>query len=595
MNTLDLQQGTKEWAAHRAACFNASDAPAMLGCSPYTTRAQLLRRMHSGVQPEVDAATQRLFDNGHRFEALARPLAEEFIGDDLAPLVGSIEVEGLSHALSASFDGLTFGHDTGFEHKHLNAELRACMKDEGNGYGLPRHFQVQMEQQLLVSGAERILFMASEWTEAGDLVEERHCWYASDPALRAEILAGWKQFERDLAEYVPAEPAQKVQAAPIESLPVPTAQVRGDLTITSNLDVFGAQLRSFIQRLPAKPATDQEFADCDAAVKALKRAEEALDAAEQQAIAQVSSIEELTRTIGDLRTVAKTARLATDKLVKARKEQMRSDEVARGRAAITSFVVGLNLGLGGEFVPVPAVDFGSVISGLKSIESIRNAIDSAVSRGKIEASQIANLVTRNQATGRELVPQDLQHLFPDIKTLLLKPADDFRAQVQARLAQHRAAEGRRLEAERARIRAEEEARARAQAQREQQEREAAERRQREEAEAQQQRLLQEQKQPVFEVARVRDEPLGAAANVHPMPTRTPAPAAPAARTLTLGDVCRRLGFTLTAAFVTEKLGVAGVKEANATKFSEPEYEQILAALLRHVMDLREQHCSAQAA
>ena len=53
MKILDLIQGSPEWLAHRATHFNASDAPAMMGCSPYKTRAQLLREMHTGVVPEV--------------------------------------------------------------------------------------------------------------------------------------------------------------------------------------------------------------------------------------------------------------------------------------------------------------------------------------------------------------------------------------------------------------------------------------------------------------------------------------------------------------------------------------------------------------
>ena len=103
MITHNLVQGTAEWHAYRAAHDNASDAPAMMGVSSYKTRDQLIAERATGIVPEVDAATQRLFDSGHRFEALARPLAEKIIGEDLYPCTGSIE----GSRLSASFDGLT--------------------------------------------------------------------------------------------------------------------------------------------------------------------------------------------------------------------------------------------------------------------------------------------------------------------------------------------------------------------------------------------------------------------------------------------------------------------------------------------------------
>ena len=118
MKTHNLVQGSPEWHAHRSTHFNASDAPAMMGCSPYKTRTELLHELKTGIAPTVDAATQRRFDEGHRIEALARPLAEEIIGEVLYPVVGS---EG---ELSASFDGLTMDESIDFEHKSLNAELR---------------------------------------------------------------------------------------------------------------------------------------------------------------------------------------------------------------------------------------------------------------------------------------------------------------------------------------------------------------------------------------------------------------------------------------------------------------------------------------
>ena len=43
MKTLQLNQGSKEWHEHRSTHWNASDAPAILGCSPYKSRSELLR------------------------------------------------------------------------------------------------------------------------------------------------------------------------------------------------------------------------------------------------------------------------------------------------------------------------------------------------------------------------------------------------------------------------------------------------------------------------------------------------------------------------------------------------------------------------
>ena len=222
----NLTQGSAEWHQHRRNHFNASDAPAMMGCSPYKKRAELLREMATGiVDAEIDPITAKRFADGHRFEAWARPLAEAIIEDELAPLVG------VNGRYSASFDGLTMDGETAFEHKTLNDSLRYTPWDEGNGWHLPLHYRVQMEHQCMVAGCERILFMASRWTDNGGLLEERHCWYAPDLELRARIVAGWEQFEKDVAAYVPTEQAAPVVAAPMESLPAVVVQVQGALTV----------------------------------------------------------------------------------------------------------------------------------------------------------------------------------------------------------------------------------------------------------------------------------------------------------------------------------------------------------------------------
>src|SRR5690606_29270992 len=113
----DVKQGSEEWHSLRAAYFTASEAPAMMGASKYQTRSDLLQQKKSGLTPEVDAATQRLFDNGHATEAAARPIVERLIGEDLYPVVGT-----LGHRL-ASMCGMTMLGETLFVHNALNQSL----------------------------------------------------------------------------------------------------------------------------------------------------------------------------------------------------------------------------------------------------------------------------------------------------------------------------------------------------------------------------------------------------------------------------------------------------------------------------------------
>ncbi|WP_258536160.1 YqaJ viral recombinase family protein [Comamonas kerstersii] len=457
MQIVNLIQGTPEWHAHRAKHFNASDAPAMMGCSSYKTRSELVKELATGLGQEVDVATQRRFDDGHRFEALARPLAEEIIGEDLSPCVGT------NGKFSASFDGITFLHDTGFEHKSLNAKLREAMHEGCTGADLPLEYQIQMEHQAMVANKmERILFMASKW-EGDALVEERHCWYTPNPELRTQIIAGWEQLEKDVAAYDPtAERPAPAVAAPMESLPAVVVQVNGVLTVGGNLDAFGDALRAFIERIPAKPSTDQEFADAEAATKALKKAEEALTAAEDGALAQISDVEVMRRAVADLKNLARTTRLATEKLVAAEKEARRTAIVTGAQTQLDQHVQALNQRLGSNWLPRMAGGFGEVIKGKKSLANMEDAVAVALTSAKHEANVLAQ---RLEANRKHLVQADGDWiaLFADFATVGAKAEEDFQALAALRINQHKQAEAQRLEAERERIRAEEAAKLQAQA------------------------------------------------------------------------------------------------------------------------------------
>ena len=129
MIELSVKQGTPEWLQARAKRFNASEAPAMMGVSSYMTRTELLRQKATGIVPEVDAATQRRFDDGHAAEAAARPLVEAMIGMTLIPSVATDD----SGKFLASMDGVDVSDDfvslactVGFEHKLWNAEIAAA-------------------------------------------------------------------------------------------------------------------------------------------------------------------------------------------------------------------------------------------------------------------------------------------------------------------------------------------------------------------------------------------------------------------------------------------------------------------------------------
>jgi hypothetical protein len=101
----------------------------------------------------------------------------------------------------------------------------------------------------------------------------------------------------------------------------------------------------------------------------------------------------------------------------------------------------------------------NAMKGKKTVSSLRDAADTALANAKIAASEHADLVRVNLKTLQE--HKGHGRLFPDARLLITtKAADDFKAIVTSRIAEHEAAEEKRLETERERIRGEEERKAR---------------------------------------------------------------------------------------------------------------------------------------
>lgn len=444
---LNLVQGSEEWARHRATALNASDAPAMMGASKYRSRTDLIRERATGIVPEVDAATQRLFDRGHMAEAAARQYVEARIGEELYPVILASDVDGLR--LSASLDGQTMDGSIIWEHKlfseSLVAQVLACE--------LEPHYYWQLEHQLLVSGAERVIFTTSDGTEENSESME----YRAVPGRAEALIAGWKQFQADVAAYQP-EPiaAPAPVAAPVEGFGALSLRVEGRV-LASNMDAFRAGADAFLSRLPkaSELETDQDFADADAAVKACAEAESRIKTAKDAALAQMADVETVLRTADTIAESIRAARLALDKAVKAEKDRRKASIVADGVEAVRAHYAGINTTMGVYAIQPPAsltMDIGGSIKGLRTLASITDAVNVAVANAKIAGSQRADQVRASIVVLDE--HQDALHLLPDRVALAhsLTP-DVLRSVIRDRIDDARARDDARLEAERGCVRA----------------------------------------------------------------------------------------------------------------------------------------------
>lgn len=448
MKTLNLVQGSSAWHAVRLNHFTASEAPIMMGASPYMTREELLTMKKTGITAEVSEQQQRIFDRGHALEKLALPLAEKVLGVDLYPVTGCADVEGLP--LLASFDGLDMLEELGFEHKTYNADKAAQMRESGNV--LPEYVW-QLEHQLLVSGAASILFVMSDGTP--DRWYQIH--YSADPALREQLIAGWKQFAKDLETHEPKQYAAAPEAKAIKELPALQISLVGQVR-NSNLVEYKQTALAFVESINTDLQTDQDFADAEKTIKFCDAAEKELEVVKKAALGQTADIAELFRTVDELRDAMKAKRLELDKLVKARKETIRTQIVQRCLSELHARITELNADLShGVRLPLIVADFSGAIKGKKTIKSLEESANEELARAKVEADVTYQNYKLKLRTLQDMAASHL-FLFNDLQQIIGKASDDFELLVSSRIEQHKAAEAARLEAETKRIEAETEAR-----------------------------------------------------------------------------------------------------------------------------------------
>ncbi|MDB5813506.1 MAG: hypothetical protein JWN23_623 [Rhodocyclales bacterium] len=561
----DLLPGTESWQQFRMEHDGASEAAAMLGLSGTTTRNELLRLKHTGIAKEFcDWVQQNVLDYGHEVEAKARPIVEAMIEEDLYPVTFSYG------QMSASCDGLTMNESTAFEHKQHNVELAASVR----AGVLPEAHMPQCQQIMFVTGAQKVIFVCSDGTEDNFVCID----VLPDPAWFARIEAGWKQFHEDLLDYAPADIAPKAVPAPVKDLPAIVYRLNG-LALQSNLPEYKAAALQLVEDSKRELVTDQDFADRDTLCKAFKLAEQSIELKKKQVLGEITDVDTFCRALDEIGALIRQARLAGEKMVEAEKTNRKTAIVAGAREKWEAHLAGLNKQLGKPYMPVISADFGLSIKGLKSLESMHNAVDTELSRAKIEANAVAQRIQLNLASLTELA-SDHKFLFADTAQLVLKQNDDLIALVKTRIAEHQAAEAKRLDAERQRIRAEEQAKAEKEAAAKvKAEQDVLEAKAREEERARQLATATPAQTPAAEPVTLRQvlhSALAAPVADAISPSTPP--------TLTLGNISKRLGFDVRADFL-HSLGFEGHKDRSAILYHESDYPRICAAIIAHIQNV----------
>jgi len=423
--THDVEIGSAEWLQHRVSLFNASDAPAMAGVSPYKKRSELVREIATGVVREPDDFREALFASGHRAEELARPVAEGVIGEDLYQMVLS------RGRLGASLDGQTFDGKTGWEHKILNETIRQAIPDCGDAIcespvELPEVYAVQCEQQIIVGGLDRVLFSATRWNAREELIEQRHCWYYPNPERAQRILLGWAQLFQDAIAWQPTEAVEEPKKGTTRAtLPALVVQVEGKV-VESNFGPYRDAALAFIDSINTRLDTDDDFGQAMADAEFCRAIEKKLAALEENVISQAASVNELIDGMRQIREQSRQKALSLEKKIETRKRERKEEIAADAQQKLDRHILALNAGLPDPWVQPRRGQWGDAMKNKRSLATCQEAVDVMLADMKVRASEEAATL----ATNAKVVEEECEGnwlLFVDFERQGLKPTEDFRA------------------------------------------------------------------------------------------------------------------------------------------------------------------------
>ncbi len=183
---IELEQNTKEWQEYRKNKFNASEVGDLFNVG-FNSREQLAHIKYGNLDVYKNKAMQR----GHDRESEIRAYAEFVSGERFEP---SVYVWDKDERFSASLDGINEKGDVICELKSSLNEFETLRKTNEPS----RKYFLQVQQQLLVSGAKNCFFVV----ENPETFECEFKIITPDKRIQKEIVKEWDKFESEFKDKV---------------------------------------------------------------------------------------------------------------------------------------------------------------------------------------------------------------------------------------------------------------------------------------------------------------------------------------------------------------------------------------------------------
>src|SRR5882762_4567988 len=178
MKILNLEQGSSDWLRWREGGLGSSDAPVILGVSPWVTPKELFERKLKIRAPQ---RTNSSMQRGKDFEPIVRKIYENLFGYSVEPICG---VHDSIPWLKVSLDGWN-------QEKKIAVEIKVPSKTDhlcALSRKIPEKYIPQCNHQLLVSEARMLHYVSynPHFTKEQELAIVKHLPVEEDLGLLLE-------------------------------------------------------------------------------------------------------------------------------------------------------------------------------------------------------------------------------------------------------------------------------------------------------------------------------------------------------------------------------------------------------------------------
>jgi putative phage-type endonuclease len=170
---FNIQQGSPEWTQMRRNYLGASDAPVIMGVSPYRTPYQLWLDKVSGSSQVDNFAMQY----GRDHEPIARAMFEKDMQESFSPCV--VYHDSLGY-LMASLDGMTQCGEHACEIKCANATDHDLAKQ----FKVPEKYYPQLQAQMACTGHDSMFYVSYHNGEIISFLVERDQYFIDQMLLK---------------------------------------------------------------------------------------------------------------------------------------------------------------------------------------------------------------------------------------------------------------------------------------------------------------------------------------------------------------------------------------------------------------------------